>query len=572
MTTCRLILAAMLVAESLVSHASSAALEGRVYLDANQNGRLDPGEPGVANVLVNSGRNVVASDSDGRYRLEGGGNRALVWINVPGDCQPVGSFWRWADGAKGADFGLAKRAEPKDFCFVQITDAHLGRDDLLREFAGHLNQLDVPIAFVVNTGDLVGGVDVVAPDKAREQFDRYLSAAAAFTVPLWNLPGNHEHVATNVAGADKNHPHYGKGLYRQLLGPAYYAWDWAGVHFVALDGTSLPYEEKLGEEQLAWLRADLAFQPADKPLVLFCHQSLAALRDADELAGVLQGRRVLGAFCGHLHRTFSTELAGFPVYHTGALSGAWWSGPNPDGTPQGFRLVQINNGKLKTAYGGREGRYPLYVAAPPASSVQAGKIPFEVVLLDFGKPVEPAAQLADHALPLQCVLREGLWSTWKGTADTTQVDDGDRLLRLTSRLGSEVSRSEMRYLVVNGRRQPYRADAPAALKFQVRRVNAPNEVLLDGLPLAIIPANTPDEATVSFEISPDRLAKVNRVTLRAAIERENDRDDFSAGPIWLEYKARKFYDLRFPTFDRQNVGDAPGAHYQPERDWYFCLP
>ncbi len=440
---------------------------------------------------------------------------------------------------------------------------------ILREFAGHLNQLDVPIAFVVNTGDLVGGVDVVAPDKAREQFDRYLGAAAAFTVLLWNLPGNHEHVATNVAGADKNHPHYGKGLYRQLLGPAYYAWDWGDVHFVALDGTSLPYQEKLGEEQLAWLRADLAFQPADKPLVLFCHQSLAALRDADELAGVLQGRRVLGAFCGHLHRTFSTELAGFPVYHTGALSGAWWSGPNPDGTPCGSRLVQINNGKLKTAYGGREGRYPLYVAAPPASSVQAGKIPFEVVLLDFGKPVEPAAQLADHALPLQCVLREGLWSTWKGTADTTQVDDGDRLLRLTSRLGSEVSRSEMRYLVVNGRRQPYRADAPATLKFQVRRVNAPNEVLLDGLPLAIIPANTPDEATVSFEISPDRLAKVNRVTLRAAIERENDRDDFSAGPIWLEYKARKFYDLRFPTFDRQNVGDAPGAHYQPERDWYL---
>ncbi len=84
-------------------------------------------------------------------------------------------------------------------------------------------------------------------------------------------------------------------------------------------------------------------------------------------------------------------------------------------------------------------------------------------------------------------------------------------------------------------------------------------MLLDGLPLAIIPANTPDEATVSFEISPDRLAKVNRVTLRAAIERENDRDDFSAGPIWLEYKARKFYDLHFPTFDRQNVGDAPGA-------------
>lgn len=107
--------------------------------------------------------------------------------------------------------------------FVQITDTHLGRDDLLREFAGHIGQLGAPIAFVVNTGDLLGGVDVVAPDKAQLQYDRCLGAAAAFTVPLWNMPGNHEHVAINVANADKNHPLYGKNLYRQLLGPTYYA-------------------------------------------------------------------------------------------------------------------------------------------------------------------------------------------------------------------------------------------------------------------------------------------------------------------------------------------------------------
>ncbi len=152
-------------------------------------------------------------------------------------------------------------------------------------------------------------------------------------MPLWNLPGNHEHVATNVAGADKTiHT-----TARDSIGNCSDRRTTPGigdVHSATLDGTSLPYQEKLGEEQLAWLRADLAFQPADKPLVLFCHQSLAALRDADELAGVLQGRRVLGAFCGHLHRTFSTELAGFPVYRTGALSGGLWSGPNPDGTPR----------------------------------------------------------------------------------------------------------------------------------------------------------------------------------------------------------------------------------------------
>lgn len=126
--------------------------------------------------------------------------------------------------------------------------------------------------------------------------------------------------------------------------------------------------------------------------------------------------------------------------------------------------------------------------------------------------------------------------------------------------------------MINGRRQPYQAEAPATLKLQVRRITAPDEVLLDGRPLATIPADTPNEATLAFEIPPDRLAKVNRVTLRAAIKRGSDRDNFSVGPIWLEYKNRKIYDLRYPTFERHHIGDAPGSQYKPERDCYFCRP
>ena len=42
----------------------------------------------------------------------------------------------------------------------------------------------------------------------------------------------------------------------------------------------IPTREKLGAEQLAWLKADLSFQPHDKPLVLFCHQSVAATKPA----------------------------------------------------------------------------------------------------------------------------------------------------------------------------------------------------------------------------------------------------------------------------------------------------
>ncbi len=558
---------------TLFPHRTTAAtVEGQVYLDANANGQLDPGESGVAGVLVSDGHSVVVADRAGRYALKAAADRPLLWITVPSNHTSVGEYWRWSNGSHREDFGLVRRPQPTDFCFIQITDSHVGRDDLVREFLGRAARFPVPIAFMVNTGDLIGGVDVVTPDKARSQYDRYLGAVASGKIPLWNVPGNHEHVAINVKDADKTHPLYGKGLYRQVFGPTYYSRDWGGVHFVALDGTSLPYREKLGVEQLAWLKADLAQQPSDKPIVLFCHQSIPHLGDAKELADLLQGRRLLAGFCGHLHSTFTTEFCGAPLYHTGALSGSWWSGPNPDGTPQGFRLVQIKQGRLATAYGNREGSYPIYVAGPLATTVQSGEMEIEVVFFDFGKPVQPAARFAGHAVPLQKTGREDLWSTWKGKVDTTQVYDGARPVVVYSQLGDERSESEMRYLVVNGRVEPFRTDTPATLKIQVRGIHAADEIILNGQPLAVIPADTPNDTTLSFAIPAERLAKLNRVTVRAAIQRGNDRDDFSVGPICLEYGKKRLYDLRYPTFARHTIGDANPARYKTEKELFFCLP
>jgi len=568
---CRAILWTALFWLSLAysSAAAAAVIEGRVYLDTNRNGRAEVGEPGVEHVLVSDGRRVVATDSAGNYRLETADSPALVWVSVPRDHAAAGTFWRSTEGAGREDFGLVSRPQNDDFTFLQITDTHIGRDDVLKQFAAGVGDLPVPIAFVVNTGDLVGGVDVVPPENAPAQFDRYFRAAAAFQPPLYNVPGNHEHVAFNVPEADKTHPFYGKGLYRQLLGPMYYSWDWGGIHFVALDGTSLPYQEKLGEDQLAWLNADLQFQPDDKPLVVFCHQSLPTLRDASELQKILQDRKVLGAFCGHLHRTFTTQLDNVPVYHTGALSGAWWSGPNPDGTPQGFRLVQITGGKLKTAYTSREGANPLYVSAPAASSVHAGPIEIEVLVVDFGRRVEVSATFADSQVPLQPAPRDDLWSIWTGTVDTRQAFDGDRVLTVVSQRGDETSSCEMRYLVINGRAESYAAGASATLKMQVRGIDAPNEVLLGGHPLAVIPADTPKETTLEFALAQERLGKLNRVTIRAA-EQGAGKDQFSVGPVWLEYQGKRIYDLRYVTFERHAIGGSDPT--RAEKDLYFCLP
>lgn len=545
----------------------AAAIEGRVYLDLNRNGQPETQEPGVAHVTVSDGLRVSVTDREGCYRLDTADTSALLWICVPRDHASCGPFWQTSAGKNRVDFGLDVCQQTDNFTFIHFTDSHIGRADLLKKFAEHVGQLPIPIAFAINTGDLVAGVDVVPPEKAQLQYDRYI-AASVFKMPLYNLPGNHEHVSHNVKEADQKHPFYGKGLYPRLLGPMHYSWDWAGIHCVALDGTTLPYQERLGTNQLAWLASDLHVQAIEKPIILFCHQSLPSLQDAKELAGVLQGRNVLGAFCGHLHRTFTTSFGNFPVYHSGALSGTWWGGPNIDGTPQGFRLVQIKDSTLKTVYTNREGNYPISIVSPLATSIQSGSFEAEVAVVDFGGPVEMAASFCGHPVPLTQTAREELWSFWKGTVDTRSAFDGARALEITAEKGA-TNGFAIRYLVSNGRTEPFASDANATLRLQVRGISAPDSILLNGEPLAIIPSDTTNETSLAYVISKERLARFNRVTFRAAAQGKN-RDRFSIGPVAFEYKGRRIHDLRYASFARHAiVGDDT---LRSEKDLFYCLP
>ena len=129
------------------------------------------------------------------------------------------------------------------------------------------------------------------------------------------------------------------------------------------------------------------------------------------------------------------------------------------------------------------------------------------MVVDFGKPVEVTAQYADQPVPLKLTSREELWSTWKGTVDTSLAYDGDRVVHVSSRLGDDVSTCDIHYLVLNGRAEPYRADAPARLTFQVRGVYATEEIFFNDKPLGTVIAKTPDKTFLSFDIPATALPK-----------------------------------------------------------------
>jgi hypothetical protein len=286
------------------------------------------------------------------------------------------------------------------------------------------------------------------------------------------------------------------------------------------------------------------------------------------LQEVLKGRTVLAGFCGHLHTAFPTTLGSIPVYHTGALSGAWWSGPNIDGTPQGFRLIQIKDGVLKTAYTNREGNHPISIVSPRAVEAQSNEMNVEVVIVDFGAKLEVTTDYEGVPCGLSQISREDLWSTWQGKVDTRLAFDGARVLKVSARHGESTSDFSIRYLVCNGRVEPYTAEASATVKLQARG-GAAGEILLNGKPLGVIPADTDGDKTLVFEVSQERLMKMNRLTLRA-ISQEKGKDALSIGPVWLEYKGKRLIDLRYPSFERHRVVGSDPA--RAAKELYYPLP
>ncbi|NLF59975.1 MAG: hypothetical protein GX574_02385 [Lentisphaerae bacterium] len=512
---------------------TAATFNGRIFLDQNRNGRLDPGENGLAGVVVSDGHSVVLSAADGRYSLDSAEAKPMLWYCRPTDHEPVGDFWRWGDTSQDNDFGLAHSPQNRDFTFMQLTDSHLASPDRMQEFVKHLKALPFSLAFAVNTGDLVSSSDAGDINRAIAQFDAYQAGIANFPYPLFQVIGNHDHPSSSYDKRDLNHEFYGKGLYRHRFGPIYYTFDWAGVRFYALDGTEqhkgLGYREALGEEQLAWLEKDLALLKPGTPIILLCHQpqvgipgASSGLRDQEKLKKLLKGHNLQAAFCGHLHNNHEARINDAPIFVTGAFSGAWWGGPNSDGTPQGYRLISVKDGVFqRTSYFNREGHNAIARVAPSAKQYASGKQTMTVSVLDFGKPVEMKASIRNHDVALTPVLssREPLWSLWTMDFDSTTWPDSLYTFEFKTMQDGKESKGVTRCLLINGNDdKDFQAEGEFVLHLSYSRADADAELLFNDHVIATIAKGRPcgRNEKDSITLPLDKIRRLNVLTIRPA--------------------------------------------------------
>ncbi|MBN2288927.1 MAG: metallophosphoesterase [Candidatus Glassbacteria bacterium] len=265
------------------------------------------------------------------------------------------------------------------FRFVHLTDIHLyaesrGMEGLLKA-VGAVNSLDPVPDFVITGGDLVGDALAAGYEDAVKQFDLYQSCISRLGMPVYHTIGNHDIFGWYPwSGVSPDHPEFGKQMFRKRLGGgrSWRSFDHKGWHFILFDSME-PDEWKTGycgrvsREQLVWLKQDLDSLDKTTPIAAVTHIPFVsgieqfrsggdaawseggAVMNSDEVLRVFQGYNLKLVLQGHIHREEELRVEKIRFIMSGAVSGAWWRGPNVN-TQEGFGVVDVSGDNFSFSY------------------------------------------------------------------------------------------------------------------------------------------------------------------------------------------------------------------------------
>jgi 3',5'-cyclic AMP phosphodiesterase CpdA len=205
--------------------------------------------------------------------------------------------------------------------FVQISDTHIGfNKEANPDVAGTLTETidivngmsDAP-ALIIHTGDITHLSKPAEFDLASQLLGRLR------TSEIHTVPGEHD---TADATVTEYFSRFGKASDNR----GYYSFDHAGVHFIGLINV-LQFKAgglgTLGDEQLAWVAADLKHRSASTPIVVFAHMPLWTIYepwgwgtgDAEQLLSQLRRFGSVTVLNGHIHQIVQ-KVEGNMTFHT----------------------------------------------------------------------------------------------------------------------------------------------------------------------------------------------------------------------------------------------------------------
>lgn len=394
---------ALLTAQSGSAAGHVAWARGFVFEDRSCTGRRQQGDPGIPDVLVSNGKDVVRTGLDGSWSLPVAEGDHLFVVKPSHWPTPVGEggvpqfsrLYQPSGSPKNIDyhyptvrptgplpalveFPLRRVSETARFDAILLTDSQ-------PENAAELQYFREDILGGVIAADCVFGThhgDVMFDNLSL--YDSYLRLLGATGIPWHHSPGNHD--INFEASSDR----YSRETWKRTFGPRHYAFQYASTTFIMLDNVyyfgrnpgsahSGHYRGFIGRDQLQFVHNLLTHVPDESLVVLSMHIPLMnsqspvdpehSTADYRALLALLAGRPHTVSFAGHMHTTehhylsASEGFAGPGDHHhhiLTAASGSWWSGPknrrgipladSPDGTPNGFHVLSVDGNRYMTRF------------------------------------------------------------------------------------------------------------------------------------------------------------------------------------------------------------------------------
>lgn len=425
--------------------------EGWVFLDSNANGVRDRGEPGVADVKLSNGRDIIVTDANGRYEIALQDGDTLFVIKPPGHRFALGDdglpmFWKhhFPSGSERLKYGQIApvNADKTNFALLpNPVETAAAFDVLLIADSQVTNALELEyyrraiieparrhagVVLGVTLGDLVNDALDLYPDLNRIN--------AALGIPWLHAPGNHD------IDFDANNDVDSSINYRRHFGPDTVAFEMPGHAFISLDDVIYlpdarpPFIGGLREDQLKFLENYLATLRSNTRVVMSFHIPLfddrgETFRHADRarLFGLLERFSEPLILSGHTHTQrhhFHGPESGWhgavPLheYNVGAACGGFWSGlmgedglPDTrmsDGSPNGYAVVTFAPDHYRTRYFASRARDDLRIGLTSPGVLRRGAYPSHPVYAN-AYAAEPDAQV-DYRIddgnwqPMQRVL------------------------------------------------------------------------------------------------------------------------------------------------------------------------
>src|SRR5476649_2264220 len=205
--------------------------------------------------------------------------------------------------------------------FVQISDTHIGfkkpaNTDVIATFQeaiNRINALSKAPEFMLHTGDL----SHLSQADEFDTVEQMLKTAKASKV--FYVPGEHDILSDDGA---QYLARFGKGT----LGNGWYSFDQKGVHFIGLVNVFGKAEQSLGilgQDQLDWLKKDLAPLGTSTPIVVFAHVPLWEVyaqwgwgtTDGAQALDLLKRFGSVTVLNGHIHQVVQ-KVEGNMTFHT----------------------------------------------------------------------------------------------------------------------------------------------------------------------------------------------------------------------------------------------------------------